>query len=69
MFKNGNGKILSYIIYGEIYKYKILYDKDKGIIKELGIGDRVQFPMIEPSKEITSDNPKTAIQSSDKIVS
>lgn len=47
----------------------LLYDKDKGIIKELGIGDRVQFPMIEPSKDITSDNPKIAIQSSDKIVS
>lgn len=47
----------------------LLYDKEKGIIKELDIGDRVQFPMIEPSKEITSDNPKIAIQSSDKIVS
>ncbi len=47
----------------------LLYDKDKGIIKELDIGDRVQFPMIEPSKEVTSDNPKNAIQSSDKIVS
>lgn len=47
----------------------LIYDKDKGIIKELGIGDRVQFPMSKPSKEVTSDNPKTAIQSSDKIVS
>lgn len=47
----------------------LLYDKEKGIIKELDIGDRIQFPMIEPSKEITSDNPKIAIQSSDKIVS
>lgn len=47
----------------------LIYDKDKGIIKELGIGDRVQFPMSKPSKDITSDNPKTAIQSSDKIVS
>lgn len=47
----------------------LLYDKEKGIIKELDIGDRIQFPMIEPSTKITSDNPKTAIQSSDKIVS
>lgn len=47
----------------------LIYDKNKGIIKELGIGDRVQFPMSKPSKEVTSDNPKTAIQSSDKIVS
>ena len=56
-------------IKGNIENNKILYDKDEGIIKELDIGDRVQFPMIEPSKDITSDNPKTAIQSSDKIVS
>lgn len=47
----------------------LLYDKEKGIIKELGIGDRIQFPMSKSSKQITSDNPKAAIQSSDKIVS
>ena len=47
----------------------LIYGKYHGIKKELDIGDRVQFPMIEPSKDITSDNPKTAIQSSDKIVS
>lgn len=47
----------------------LLYDKHQGIIKELDIGDRVQFPMIEPSNNITSDNPKTVIQSSSKIVS
>ena len=47
---------------------KLLYDRNQGIIKELGIGDRVQFPMSKPSKDVTSDNPKTAIQSSDKIV-
>lgn len=47
----------------------LIYDREKGIIKKLGIGDRIQFPMIEPSKEITSDNPKTAIQSSNKNIS
>ena len=28
-----------------------LIDKEKGIIKELDIGDRIRFPMIEPSKK------------------
>lgn len=51
-----------------IEKDNLLYDKEKGIIKELDIGDRIQFPMIEPSKESTSDNPKTAIQSSNEII-
>ncbi len=56
-------------IKNNIEEGNLLYDSDEDIIKELGIGDRVQIPMSKPSKDITSDNPKTAFQSSDKIVS